>query len=217
MEIAPGLQWKTVYFMRGAHPQVPRRLHGVRKPPTFGNATVYVIEGKKQSTIFCPSTFQAFAVDNNCYELTTAKEPVSDFDKSIALAQLKEKWAYYQSKGVRKDYAEATKILMMLGEQEVFEDTSTAVAREVRHVEPGPKLLKPFSAKSKRGKFVKFFVDKNNGGSIFQVMAELSISRASVSSYLCILQREHGLGFNISNGNLIILPPADGAPLFIEE
>lgn len=216
MEIAPGLLWKTVYFTRGAHPNVPRKLHGVRKPPTLGNATVFIIDGKKQSTIFCPYTFQAFAVDNNCVELSTSKEPMSPFDKEAASAQLKAKWAYYQNKGVRKDYAECAKIMLLLG-NEVPKDTSTAAAREIRCVEPGPELLKPFNLNSKRGKFVKFFLDKKEGGSLFQVMAELSVSRASVSTYLCLIQKEHGLGFSLSNGILKIMLPEKCKQLFVEE
>jgi len=48
---------------------------------------------------------------------------------------------------------------------------------------------------SKRGKFLKWFLDNDNSRSIREVMAEFTMTRSNALSYLYMLQKDHGIGY----------------------
>jgi hypothetical protein len=65
-------------------------------------------------------------------------------------------------------------------------------------------LLKPIKPNSKRARFLRWFLESEDGKgrSIGATMTNFSLSRANVISYWTALQRDHGVGYAITNNTI---------------
>lgn len=196
MEIAKGLNWLHIYWVRGATPTRSKYKNAVSDPPCSGWQHALVLSGEKRSTIFCPYTFEAYTVPNSCLEIATACEPKSyDLDRLYSL--IKEKWKTMQEFGWQRDYDTCTLILKRLG-LKVPKQIMTGGGEDNRKKggkDVGSALLKPVKASSKRGKFLQWFLDNDNACSVREVMIEFSMTRSNALSYLYMLQKDHGIGY----------------------
>lgn len=196
MQLAEGLEFKQIYWMRGTPPRNSALCYAVKDPPCLGWQLAVIIIGEKRSTIFCPYSFESFAVRNNCAELTTTREP-SELRIEKLLEILNRNWKQFQSLGFTRDYDTAAFVFKRLGQsvpEQIMkggeEDLQVKGGKDV-----GSELLRPVRRISKRGKFLEWFLDGGNIRSIRGTIAELGMTRSNVLSYLFLLRKDHGIGY----------------------
>lgn len=202
MLVADNLEWKKVYWVRGDVPKSMRTegFYVVKDPPCSGWQHAFLIPGAKKTTIFCPFSMMAYHVKNEAREVTGAVEPSDIFSRSKILAIMNRTWEQFQTMGQSRDYEVAVKVFQMLGAPVPAEVTRTG--EEDTKVRGGKetmsKLLKPVKRSSKRGKFLEWFLlGENHSRSIREAMAEFEMTRSNVLSYLFIIQKDHGVGYNL--------------------
>lgn len=199
MQVADGLEWRFIYFVRGAVPKQYALRNAISDPPYSGWGHALVLTGEKRSTIFCPFTLTAFQVANKCLEIAGSEDPVEPFRMDWFTDLVKTKWAQFQAWGFQRDYDTCALIMKRLG-LEVPADVMTGGGEDTRKKggkETGTKLLKPVKADSKRGIFLKWFLDGDCTRSVREAMAEFSMTRSNALSYLYMIQKDHGIGYTL--------------------
>lgn len=205
--MADGLEWARVYWTRGPGPRGSMFLNAVSDPPCSGWNGAVIIPGEKRSTIFCPYTFDSYTVPNDCGELKGAKmdEP---FNLIKFTKFLPERWAELQSMALNRDYDTAVLVFKRLGlpipEQMVKggeEDVQKKGGKDV-----SSELKKPVKLSSKRGKFLAWFLEEGTR-SVREAMAEFGMSRSNALSYLYMLKKDHGIGYELVGDNASVALP----------
>lgn len=222
MHVAEGLEWLQVYWVRGYLPKFSKYRNGVQDPPCAGTQHAFILRGKTLSTIFCPYSLTAYSVVTDCSEIALATEPKpGDWRPEYMKGLMEAKWASYQSKGWQKDYDTAALIMrkfgwsvpqqMLVGGQE---DTRKKGGKPV-----GSALLKPVKKTSKRGIFLEWFMISDNcARSVREAMAKFSMSRSNVLSYLHMINKDHGLGYELMGDTAsVLLPPGVTDPFNTEQ
>ena len=209
MEIAKGLNWVRIYWVRGSLPKGYRHMNAVSDPPCAGWQLAFVLLGDKQSTLFCPYSFRAYTVHNECSELVRATEPTTAFRPDYMAKLIEHKWVLYQKEGLQLDYDVCALVLRRLGwpvPAQIMtgggEDTRKKGGKDV-----GSRLLKPVKAGSKRGKFLRWFLDNDGSRSVRETMAEFAMTRSNALSYLFLLRKDHGLGYELTGDMATISLP----------
>ncbi len=210
MQLADDLRFVQIHWVCGSLPKGHIQNH-VHDAPCGGWQHAFILTGEKRSTIFCPYSFQAFSVPNDCKEIECAKEARSadDWLKTYLPELLNKQWEWYQSHGYQKDYDTAVLVFKRLG-LEVPAQIMTGGEEDDRKKggkDVGDELIKPVKAKSKRGKFLKYFLDANLTRSVRETVAELSMTRSNVLSYLHMLNKDHGLGYELLGDTVTIKLP----------
>ncbi len=218
MKVAEGLEWSRIYWVRGAVPKYVLVRNSVKDPPCSGWQHAFVLMGEKRSTIFCPYSFNAYSVSNDSLEIQSMREP-SRFNLEFVGNMMKDKWAQFQGWGWQRDYDTCTLVLrklelpipaqIMTGGEE---DTRKKGGKEV-----GSSLLKPVTASSKRGKFLQWFLDGEGSRSVREAMAEFSMTRSNALSYLYMLQKDHGIGYELVGDIATITLPGGCTDPFNEQ
>lgn len=220
MLVADNLEWKHVYWVRGDVPKSMRvdGFYMVKDPPCSGWQHAFIIPGEKRTTIFCPYSMTAFHVKSSAREVTGAAEPKQVFSRTKIVGIMKRQWEQFQTMGQARDYDIAVKVFKLLGEEapaeitrEGEEDTKVRGGKETL-----TKLLKPVKRSSKRGKFLEWFLHGPNGASrsIREAMAEFDMSRSNALSYLYMIQKDHGIGYDLVGDVATINLPSDCADPF---
>ena len=114
-ELAEGLKWGHIYFIRGTVPRHARHNNAISDPPSSGWDMAFILEGEKRSTIFSPYTFQAYVVPNTCMEIVSFKESRETFRRDYMRDMIERKWAQFQGWGFQKDYDTCARVLRRLG------------------------------------------------------------------------------------------------------
>lgn len=214
-DLPDGLRYHQVYYVRGTAPKQWRAKgapYFVKDPPNSGYSDAFLI-GKPDArnvTIFCPFTLEASTVPTDCGELRGCEQ----LEPSVAsmrrlVAMMREKWDSYQGFGFARSYDVAALVLKRLGEPVPADllkggETDDRV-RGGKSV--GGELLKPVKRAGKRGKFLEWFLAGGEPRSILEGMAELSMGRSNVLSYLFMLNKDHGLGYSLVGGRVEIHLP----------
>ncbi len=209
MIITEGLEWKQIYWLRGAAPKNVRYRNGVLDPPCSGWQRAFVLVGEKMSTLFCPYSLKAYTIKNTCSEIELAKEP-ADFNQKGMLDLMVRMWREYQGFGFQRDYDTCALILRKLG-RDVPAQIMTGGGEDDRKKggkEVAAYLLKPVKEVSKRGKFLKWFLDGDCSRSVREAMAEFAMTRSNALSYLHMIHKDHGIGY-VLVGDIatVVLPP----------
>lgn len=230
--LAEGLYFASVQWLYGQSPGGTRYRHEVRDPPTNGWGTVLLLDreaderGKavKMVTLFTMSWFDSFQVSRASLEYQGLVHPAAfnlrrgigpsaseledryraSFKESLPL-----KWAEIMKYGwTQKDFDTAAIILRKLDlpvpliERAEGEADRVSGGKEVS--EAG--LTKPVKRDSRKGQVLAFFWPETK--SIRECMAEMGISRSNVLSQLYLLQKDHGIGYELKNDAAIITMPA---------
>ncbi len=198
MLVAEGLEWKEVYWVRGALPKGYPLKNAVSDPPCSGWQHAFVLTGEKRSTIFCPYSFEAHTVPNGAMEIVSATDP-TEFRGEIVGALMERKWAEYQGYGYQRDYNTCAIVLRRLG-LPVPAQIMTGGGEDDRRrggKEVGSALLKPVKEGSKRGRFLAWFLEEDGSRSVREAMAEFAMTRSNALSYLYMLQKDHGIGYSL--------------------
>lgn len=74
------------------------------------------------------------------------------------------------------------------------------------------KLLKPVKLNSKRGQFLKWFLDGNRG--VDQAMEHFGMTRNSVLTYWAALNRDHGIGYLLTGNTIEVILPVGCKEVF---
>ncbi len=196
-QIGEGMDYRRIYWLNGPNVKGNALTWAVKDPPTSGWQSAIVIRGEKRSTIFCPFSINSWTVPNHCAELTSAKHQAWDLDWfTKAMPRI---WAENQKFGYQKDYDTAAMILKRLGlpvPEQVMRDG--AVDTRVKGGKTvAVKLEKPVKLKGKRGQFLKWFLDGGGTRSIREAMAEHGMTRSNALSYLYMIQKDHGIGYEL--------------------
>lgn len=198
MLIVDNIEWLHVYWRRGPAPRGALTRYDVKDPPTCGWQHAVLIRGEKRCTLFCPYSFVAYSVRADCAEIELAREP-ERFDREWFVDHMRRKWNECQRYGWQRDYDTAALVFKKMGEtvpEQIMkggeEDTRSRGGKEV-----GSKLLKPVKLSGKRGKFLKWFMDGGCSRSVRETMAEFSMTRSNALSYLYMLQKDHGIGYDL--------------------
>lgn len=200
----PSLDYVRLYWMRGTAPKGVRTDYDVKDPPCLGFARALVLRGEKRSVIFCPFSFTSYQVRNHCAELELS-EPVS-LDTDWMLSHMREKWDKFQTIGMNLDYDTAALIFKRLGatvpEQLLRggeEDTRQRGGKTVAVL-----LAKPVKRNGKRGQFLQWFMDGGGTRSVREAMAQFSMTRSNALSYLFMLNKDHGIGYELIGDNAVL-------------
>jgi hypothetical protein len=201
--IQEGMEWVRIYYVNGSVRKSTIDAY-IKDPPCNGWQCALVLKGEKRSTVFCPYTFQSYSIPNLAGELTGSVD--LEFRPDWFSEHIVKKWKEFQRNGWQKDYDTAALIMRKLGlkvPDQIMKDGS-----QDKRVKGGKEvantLKKAVKLKSKRGKFLKWFIDGNNIRSIREAMAEFSMSRSNALSYLFMLQKDHGIGYRLVGDNATI-------------
>lgn len=212
-ELADGVEWLHVYWVRGDTPR-GRQRNAVKDPPCSGWQHAVVLRGPKRSTIFCPYTLEGFTVPNDCAELAGAVQSRDPADAESVARRIRDKWNECQELGWARDYDTAALVLRRLGSEvpaslvkggEV--DTRKKGGKEVEEA-----LKKPVKRSGKRGKFLEWFLEGGGSRSVREAMAEFGMSRSNALSYLYMLQKDHGIGYELVGDVATVSLPACDSP-----
>lgn len=196
MQVTDEIEWLQIYWITGVAPRNVRFRNAVSDPPCLGWQHALVIRGEKVSTIFCPYTFTAYTVSNSCSEMAQCKED-TEYRPDFMQGLLDRNWAKYQGWGFQRDYDTCALFMRKLG-LEVPAQIMTGGEEDTRKKggkEVGSSLKKPVKLASKRGKFLKWFLDGDCTRSVREAMAEFSMTRSNALSYLYMIQKDHGIGY----------------------
>jgi len=209
--VAEGVDWLHIYFVNGQAPKSWMHRFAITDPPNAGWHHAFVLPGEKRSTIFSPYTLDAYTVPNECGELQGATETRDEFRPDYMRQLMEKKWKQFQGWGHNKDYDTCALIMrrfgwevpaqIMIGGEE---DTRKKGGKEV-----GTSLLKPVKESSKRGKFLKWFLDGDGSRSVREAMAEFAMTRSNALSYLYMIQKDHGIGYELV-GDIATISLPDG-------
>lgn len=211
MQVAEGLDWSRIYWVAGPTPKGAMH-NSVTNPPVSGWQHAFVMPGEKRSTIFCPYSFRAFSVSNAEVEMQSRKDSSHSFRLKFVAALMKRNWAQFQGWGWQRDYDTCALVLRKL-DLPIPAQIMTGGEKDIRKSggkSAGPILLKPVNPSSKRGIFLLWFLtNKKNSRSVREAMAELSMARSSVLSYLSALRKDHGIGYELAGDMATIILPKD--------
>lgn len=219
MQVAEGIEWRFIYFVKGVVPKQYKLRNAITDPPHTGWGHALVLTGDKRSTIFCPFSMTAYTVTNNCLEIEGSEESSEPFRIDWFKELVKVKWEQFQGWGFQRDYDTCALILKRLG-LEVPADVMTGGGEDTRKKggkETGTKLLKPVKVASKRGRFLKWFLDGDCTRSVREAMAEFSMTRSNALSYLYMIQKDHGIGYVIVGDMATVTLPDGCTDPFNEE
>ena len=203
------LAYQKVYYISGT---LPRNLRGVwppymiRNPPSSGFSFAFVL-GKPDATrvtVFCPFTFESSVVKVEAGELLDREPEVMTAARlSDLVLTIHSQWARFQALGLQRDYDVAAAVLKKIGADVPVQLVKGGEEdrRERGGKEETDELLKPVKRDGKRGRFLEWFLADGGTRSVREAMAELSMSRSNVLSYLHVLNKDHGIGYSLVGGN----------------
>lgn len=210
MEIAEGMEWLRIFWIEGTAPKHWNHASAASNPPCNGWQHAFVMRGEKRSTLFCPYSLQSYNVTNNCSEIQNAVEP-PEWRPEFMEELLNRKWSESQAEGHTRDYDTCALVMKRLG-WKIPAQVMTGGGEDTRKKggkETSSALKKPVNAKSKRGKFLQWFLDGANTRSIRETMAEFSMTRSNALSYLYMLTKDHGIGYDLV-GDMATVTLPDG-------
>ena len=212
-EVIEGVEWRHIYWVNGDTPRGQQR-NAVKNPPCSGWQHAVVLPSAKRSTIFCPYTLEAFTVPNDCMELRSSKEPRDVMTVAKLAQRIQEKFTECQKLGWSRDYDTAALVLRKLGAEvpASLMKGGEADTRKKGGKEVESELKKPVKRSGKRGKFLQWFLEGEGSRSVREAMAEFGMSRSNALSYLYMLQKDHGIGYELVGDIATIKLPACESP-----
>lgn len=207
--IVDGLYWGNVYFVIGK-PSETSKNNEVSSPPWAGQGDVFIIDkGGKTVTLFAPWQCEAHPVSRRSYEYVGCRPAHGLFDREQALRALHYGWERAGKFAIAGAFDVAAQVFQMLGEPvpirivvEGAEPEKPSGGKEADALG----LLKPVKRSGRRGQVLAFFLPAPR--SIREAMAEFDVSRSNVLSQLYLLQKEHGIGYELLGDAARIMLPA---------
>lgn len=228
--LAEGLYFGAVEWLYGTSPAGTNGFkHEVRDPPNCGWGTTLLLDREtddrgrpaKMVTLFALNWFDSWQVSRHSLEYQSLVHPEhfkikrgcfdgTGYDEAM-IARMRErlpkKWAEIMAYGwTQKDFDTAAIIMRKLNltvpliERAPGEPDKVSGGKEVSKA-----LTKPVKQSSRKGQVLAFFWPESK--SIRECMAEMGISRSNVLSQLYLLQKDHGIGYELKNDAAVISMP----------
>lgn len=224
MKIADKLAWVHIYFTKGTIPKVRSVKYkpAIKNPPVSGWCHSFVIlnSDKKTAIIFSPYDYSAYHVPRDCAELKYAKNQKTPFNLEKLKDLLIKKWIYFKSHGIIRDFEIAAIIFKKLEleipivTEKVITVNKTLKAKRGKPV--SDKLIKQVKPSTKRGKILEWFMSgTNNTQSVTAAMAEFKTTRSNILSMLFMLNKEHGIGYELYGDAATVLIPKGCTEVFL--
>lgn len=209
--VAEGIYWGQVYFYVGPVPSKDRVVQGTESPPWGGWGHAILIDrGTKLVTILCPHQLESFQVPRNCIEVTgmiPAPQPC-DIDKLERF--INTAWEQAGKFNWQRDFDTAAMVLQALGRavpiRIVPEGAEPDKPRGGSQADDVLGLIKPVKRKGRRGEVLAFFLPGPK--SIREAMAVFGVSRSNLLSQLWLLNKEHGIGYELVGETATVTLPA---------
>jgi hypothetical protein len=210
-QVAPGLSWAMVYWMAGESPKGDPYRSEVKDPPHLGWGSCYVVDtGGKLVTLFDPYGLYAYQVSRLSSEYMSLK-PTRDPYRGPHMARLlRDKWAQAARHAWQRDFASCAVVMRMLGLEVPMNLVPEGVeVKQTGGKEAGPEgLKKPVKRDGRRGQVLAFFLAGEGGArSIHEATAEMGISRSNVLSQCYLLQKDHGIGYEVAGDVVTVRLP----------
>lgn len=208
----------------------PSFKHEAREPPTNGWGLALVIDREKDergkavrlATIFALCWFDSYQVSRLSLEYQSLEHPeelaienghmleaeANERVEHYVREALPRLWAEIQRHGwAQKDFDTAAFIMRRLGMPVPLIDRPGGEERVSGGKEVSETgLLKPVKRASRKGQVLQFFLGDDTK-SIREAMAEFGITRSNLLSQLYLLQKDHGIGYELKNDAAIITLP----------
>jgi len=211
--IAEGLFWAHVYWMNGPTPTGSAHRSEVANPPHLGWGHAYVVDtGGKMVTLFCPFNLEAHQVSRQSSEYHSLSAPKGAYRSAHMAHFLREQWERAARQGWQKDYASCAVVMKMLGVEVPMGVTPEgAEAKSTGGKEADALgLLKPVKRSGRRGQVLAFFLAGEAGArSVHEATAEMGITRSNLLSQCYLLQKDHGIGYEVA-GDVVRVSLPDG-------
>jgi len=230
LRLSDDVYYARISWLAGSSKNKESFRHEVREPPTNGQALVLVVDreqderGKpvKMVTLFSLCWFDSFQVSRSSREYQSLTHPevhaiaggrVLEADANEGLERyvreaIPRLWAEIMGFGwTQKDFDTAALIMRRLDMPvPLYErlDGADRVSGGKEVSEGG--LKKPVKGDSRKGQVLRFFMAPEPR-SIREAMAEFGISRSNVLSQLYLVQKDHGIGYELKNDAAIITLP----------
>lgn len=211
-QLSDKLQWTRIYWMDGSTPAGSRFRSEIKDPPHLGWGHAFVIDaGGPRVTLYCPYSMAAYQVSRESYEYQSARAP-DPFRAKWAAEMLHEKWAQAVRNGWQKDYSTCAIVLRELGlevPQNLLPEGMEARASGGKEADDALGLTKPVKRDGRRGQVLAFFLaGEGHSRSIHEATAEMGITRSNLLSQAYLLQKDHGIGYEVAGDVLKIVLPA---------
>lgn len=225
-----------VYYPGAAGAKHLPQRYSILQPETNGYARALVLRGEKRSMIFDPFNFKGWEVGNDCGELNVLnngrREPAPSYEVDVEFWKkfLLDKWHYYSSLGMQKDWLRASVIMKELGAEvpkvmtaEAIatmeakgEDTTGIIAQKPKKLRSAgkdvkPEIFKQLKRDSKRGKVCDFFL-QDTPQPIVECMSKFEMSRSNVLSHLSCANRDQGWGYELTGDCVKVIIPEGEEP-----
>lgn len=213
-KVVDGLYWGNVYFVIGK-PSETSKNNEVSSPPWAGQGDLFVLDkGGKGVMLFAPWQCEAHHVSRRSYEYMGLRPTKAPFDREQALRAIHHGWNRAGMFSIAGAFDTAAQVLQMLGEPvpmrvvvEGAEPEKPSGGKEADALG----LLKPVKRSGRRGQVLSFFLPAPR--SIREAMAEFDVTRSNILSQLYLLQKEHGIGYELlGDAAKITLPPGCDDP-----
>lgn len=211
-----GIDWANIPWIRttvrGEYESKSGARNEVNNPPSSGWQHAFIVKGETHSTIFCPFTFQSFHVSNGAYEVVGAKNADEAFRPDYIRDLITRNWLACKRHGTPgASYDVAAIIMSKFGWEFPIEEESESETEEGARRGGKPaadKLLRKVAAKSKRGDFLKWFLENPNGRSVRGAMVHFDMKRRAVMSMWFNINRDNGIGYTLTGDTIAVHLPA---------
>lgn len=220
-QVGDGLYWGSIYWMNGQPSKKTDARSEVNSGvPHLGWGRCFLIDKDPKSklvTLFCPFTFEGFQVSRDSFEYTsmtpdTQWDPeakglrLRPFNRHWHAKNMYAKWEEAQVKRWQRDFDTAVVVFRMLDLK-----VPTGVPEGIQQKVSGGKeadvlgLLKPVKRTARTGQILAYFWPETR--TIREAMAEFAMSRSNVLSQLYLLNKNHGIAYQLKGDQAIVTMP----------
>jgi hypothetical protein len=205
-KIADGLYWSAIYWLDGDNSKKGGERSEIRSGvPHLGWDCCFVIdkdEKSKMITLFCPFAYEGFQVSRQSYEYTRLQPPTQwnretkeesrrPFDREWHVRNLYEKWENAVKRSWQADFDTAVVIFRLMGLE---------VPQGV------PEGMEAKKSGGKEADVLAYFWPAG-GKSVRECMVDMTMTRSNVLSNLYLLNKNHGIAYELKGDQAIITMP----------
>jgi hypothetical protein len=214
-----------VYYLRGATPKHWRIPYRIKNPPTAGYQFALVDrKDNGRCQVLCPYSLESWLIPSESGELIGAER--FEIVEKVWVDKLKSAWAVWYSRDAQRNFSVVAHFLDLLGAKPPsLKNVQKAPPRrgvkpkEGRKPRSSGKLvledkLRPIKPVGRRADVTRYFLKE---ASVPGCMAKLGLTRSGVLSHLYCINRDHGLGYELTGGDAAKLIVPKGHVVFEDD
>lgn len=219
------VELKKIYYLRGTQPKHWTNRYRIKDPPTAGYQRALLHYVKGRCVVLCPYTLESWNVPDDAGELSQAES--LEVDAAFWTKWLQDRWRELYARDAQRDYHVVAMFLDLLGAKapnlrDVKKQRSQFSARPRRKADGEGKQkskgketitakLRAIKPTGRRADVARFFLEE---ASVPAAMAKLGMTRSGVLSHLYCINRDHGLGYELLDGDAARLVVPKGHEVF---